>query len=95
MQSQSHSQSGYGQPILPGADHGIGMRWSGSFLAADQAGLAPHEQSYLAGQIQQTVERIQTGSSMAALPSIQPLAIPAGPAAPRLPQTAIGIPFIT
>ncbi|MFV0446374.1 MAG: tetratricopeptide repeat protein [Planctomycetaceae bacterium] len=94
-QVPNRDQRGYGQPIVPDGDHGLGMPWSGSFVAVDQAGLAPHEQSYLAGQIQQTVERIQTGHSMPALPSMQPLAIPAGPAAPRLPQTAIGIPFIT
>lgn len=91
MQTPSYSHAGYGQPILSGADHGIGMPWPGSFLAADQAGLASHEQSYLTSQIQQTVEHIQTGCSMPALPSMQPLAIPAGPAVPQLPRPAIDV----
>ena len=94
-QAPNRSHVGYGQPILPGVDHGIGMPWSGSFSGGGEAGLPPHEQSYLATQIQHTVESMQTGSAIPSLPSIQPLALPAGPAAPRLPQSAIGIPFIT
>jgi hypothetical protein len=94
-QAPSRSHLGYGQPILPGADHGIGMPWSGSFVAADQAGLAPHEQSYLAAQIQHRIDGMQASSDIPGLPSMQPLALPAGPTAPRLPQSAIGIPLIT
>jgi|GEM_PF-2052393 len=93
-QTPSHSHMGYGQPIVPAVDNGIGMPWSGSFSAADQAGLAPHEQSYLATQIQHSIESMETGSVTPGFPSLQPLAIPAGPAAPRLPQTTIGIPQI-
>lgn len=92
-QVPNRDRRGFGQVNLPVGDHGFGMAPSRSFLTADHAGLAPHEQSYLAVQIQQTVERIQ--STVPGLPAMQALAVPAGPAAPRLPHSAIGIPFIT
>lgn len=95
LQAPSRSNMGYGQPILPAVDQGTGMPWSGSFMAANHEGLAPHEQSYLATQIQRSIEIMQTGSTTPRLLSLQPLALPAGPAAPRLPQSAIEIPFIT
>ncbi len=94
-QEPNHHQRGYGQAIVPAAGRGMGMPWSGSPFAENQTGLPAHEQSYIATQIQQAVERIQNQSTMPGLPAMQPLAIPAGPAAPWLPQSAIGIPLIT
>jgi len=76
-----------GHAIVPESDHGIGLSGFSTTL--------PHEQGYLAWQIQQSVERIQSQSAVRGLPAMQPLAISAGPVAPRLPQSTVGSPLIT
>lgn len=75
-----------GHPIMPDADRGIGLPWSTTTL--------PHEQGYLASQIQRVVQSIQSQSAVRGLPAMQPFAISASPTVPQLSHSTTGIPRI-
>ena len=80
-----------GQPILP-ENENTGRRRSPHFHPGQplhrDAELLPQEQTQLLNQIDDFVNAHRDEQWLSALPSMQPLALPAGPAAPRVPGTS-------
>jgi len=66
------------------ARHHAANHWGNNPNPAEIPELAPHEQNYLLGRIDMAVEARREEESTRGLPSFSPLAIPPGPAAPRL-----------
>ena len=79
----------FGHPILPDTDQGIAAVLPGATPRGRPKPMSIHEQALLASQINQVARLRQRELGERGLPPMPPLAIPAGPVAPRLTGSSI------